>query len=136
MRADFVLWDVQRPAELSYALGANPCARASFTRESLHDAQPRCSFPAALDIAQLRRLAGNVPANVQLDPACRPGMRASAAVVRRAADGDAPVYGVNTGFGKLASTRIDAADLERLQLNLLRSHAVGVGEPLPRAWCA
>jgi histidine ammonia-lyase len=87
--------------------------------------------PGGLDIAQLRRLAGNVPAKVQLAPACRPGMRASAAIVRRAAEGDAPVYGVNTGFGKLATTRIPAADLERLQLNLLRSHAVGVGEPLP-----
>jgi histidine ammonia-lyase len=87
--------------------------------------------PGGLDIAQLRRLAGNVPAKVQLAPACRPGMRASAAIVRRAAEGDAPVYGVNTGFGKLATSRIPAADLERLQLNLLRSHAVGVGEPLP-----
>ena len=44
--------------------------------------------------------------------------------------GDAPVYGVNTGFGKLASTRIGADDLAQLQLNLIRSHSVGVGEPL------
>src|SRR5262249_19357341 len=56
---------------------------------------------------------------------------ASAAVVRRAASGEAPVYGVNTGFGKLASTRIGDADLATLQLNLIRSHCVGVGEPLP-----
>ncbi len=55
----------------------------------------------------------------------------SAAVVRRAAQGEAAVYGVNTGFGKLASTRIDAADLAALQLNLIRSHSVGVGAPLP-----
>ena len=41
-----------------------------------------------------------------------------------------PVYGVNTGFGKLASTRISEADLATLQLNLIRSHSVGVGEPL------
>ncbi|HWI83826.1 histidine ammonia-lyase [Ramlibacter sp.] len=87
--------------------------------------------PGAIDVAQLRRLLAGTAPSLQLDPSCRPGMRASAEVVRRAAAGDAPVYGVNTGFGKLASTRIAAADLQRLQLNLLRSHAVGVGEPLP-----
>jgi histidine ammonia-lyase len=68
---------------------------------------------------------------VSLNPACRAAVRASAAVVQFAAAGSAPVYGVNTGFGKLANQRINAADLETLQLNLLRSHAVGVGEPLP-----
>ena len=51
-------------------------------------------------------------------------------MVQRAAAGDAAVYGVNTGFGKLASTRISAEDLATLQLNLIRSHSVGVGEPL------
>ena len=50
--------------------------------------------------------------------------------MQRAARGDAPVYGVNTGFGKLASTRISESDLDQLQLNLIRSHSVGVGEPL------
>jgi histidine ammonia-lyase len=67
---------------------------------------------------------------LELDDAARAAIRASAAVVRHAAAGDAPVYGVNTGFGKLASTRIGAADLATLQLNLIRSHSVGVGEPL------
>jgi histidine ammonia-lyase len=66
-----------------------------------------------------------------IDPLALPGIRASAAVVQAAADGNAPVYGVNTGFGKLASTRISAADLATLQCNLIRSHSVGVGEPLP-----
>jgi histidine ammonia-lyase len=65
-----------------------------------------------------------------LDPAARTAIRASAAVVQRAAQGDAPVYGVNTGFGKLATTRISQADLDDLQLNLIRSHSVGVGDPL------
>ncbi len=87
--------------------------------------------PGELTLAQLRRLCCVDPGPVQLDPACRPGIRASAALVKRAADGDAPVYGVNTGFGKLASTRIAHEDLATLQLRLLRSHAVGVGEPLP-----
>jgi histidine ammonia-lyase len=70
------------------------------------------------------------PRRWHLDPACRPGIRASAALVKRATEGDAAVYGVNTGFGKLASTRIAREDLATLQLKLLRSHAVGVGEPM------
>jgi histidine ammonia-lyase len=67
---------------------------------------------------------------LRLDPAALPVIEASAAVVQRAAAGQAPVYGVNTGFGKLASTRIGAADLAALQLNLIRSHSVGVGRPM------
>jgi histidine ammonia-lyase len=52
--------------------------------------------------------------------------------VQKAAQGGDAVYGVNTGFGKLANQRIAQDDLETLlQLNLLRSHAVGVGEPMP-----
>ena len=65
-----------------------------------------------------------------IDPAARAGILASAAVVQRAAQGDAPVYGVNTGFGKLANQRISQSQLDQLQLNLIRSHCVGVGEPL------
>ncbi|MBA3295775.1 MAG: aromatic amino acid lyase, partial [Acidobacteria bacterium] len=52
-------------------------------------------------------------------------------VVDRAATGDAAVYGVNTGFGALADTAIPRDSLGALQLNLLRSHAAGIGEPLP-----
>ncbi len=70
---------------------------------------------------------------LQLDPAAHAGIAASAAVVQRAAAGDTPVYGVNTGFGKLASTRIGEGDLATLQVNLIRSHSVGVGEPLAPA---
>ena len=44
-----------------------------------------------------------------------------------------PVYGINTGFGKLASVRIEAADLATLQRNIVLSHAAGVGEPMPVA---
>ena len=69
-------------------------------------------------------------ASLHLDAPTRESIRASADVVRRAAQGANPVYGVNTGFGKLAQTRIDADDLATLQLNLIRSHAVGVGEPM------
>ncbi|MEI8264716.1 MAG: histidine ammonia-lyase [Betaproteobacteria bacterium] len=71
--------------------------------------------------------------HLELDPAARPAIEASAAVVQRTAAGQAPVYGVNTGFGKLASTRIGAEDLATLQLNLIRSHSVGVGQPMAPA---
>ncbi|MBC7602220.1 MAG: histidine ammonia-lyase [Ramlibacter sp.] len=87
-------------------------------------------LPGALTLAQLRRVCAPVHVPVQLPPDCRKAIRASAALVRKAADGDAPVYGVNTGFGKLATTRIAKDDLALLQLKLLRSHAVGVGEPM------
>lgn len=89
-------------------------------------------IPGQLSMAQLRRLCAVVPPPVRLDAACRPGVRASAALVHQAASGGAAVYGVNTGFGKLANTRIAREDLAILQLKLLRSHAVGVGEPLSR----
>jgi len=52
------------------------------------------------------------------------------AVVDRAANTDTPTYGVNTGFGYLADVRVPHADLAQLQVNLLRSHAAGVGRPL------
>ena len=86
--------------------------------------------PGELTLAQLRRLCGAERIPVQVGPSCRPAVRASAGQVRRATEGDAPVYGVNTGFGKLATQRIAREDLALLQLKLLRSHAVGVGEPL------
>jgi histidine ammonia-lyase len=71
---------------------------------------------------------GAVP---KLDPACRPKVEASAAAVGRILARGEPVYGINTGFGKLASVRIPAADLETLQKNIVLSHAAGTGEPMP-----
>ena len=68
-----------------------------------------------------------------LDPACLARVAESAAAVQRILGRGQPVYGINTGFGKLASTRIDAADLETLQRNIVLSHAAGVGEPSPTA---
>ncbi len=58
-------------------------------------------------------------------------VRASRAVVDRKALGDEPVYGINTGFGSFAEVKVAPDALEALQLNLLRSHAAGVGSPLP-----
>lgn len=71
---------------------------------------------------------GAVPA---LDPACRPAIAESAAAVGRILARHEPVYGINTGFGKLASVRIGDEDLARLQRNIVLSHAAGVGDPMP-----
>ena len=85
--------------------------------------------PGALTLEQLQAIHTQT-VQLQLPDSARSAIRASQAVVQRAADGDAPVYGVNTGFGKLANQRISKAQLHTLQLNLIRSHSVGVGEPL------
>ena len=68
---------------------------------------------------------------VTLSADARARTEAARAVVTRALERDAPVYGVNTGFGSFAEVRIGPGDLQALQLNLLRSHAAGVGPPLP-----
>jgi histidine ammonia-lyase len=72
-------------------------------------------------------------AGARLDGATAPIVAASAAAVERILAKGAPVYGINTGFGKLASVRIGAEDLERLQRNIVLSHAAGVGDPVPVA---
>jgi histidine ammonia-lyase len=82
--------------------------------------------PGLLSLQDLARLADGEP----LTLADWAAVDASAATVAAAAAGDAPVYGVNTGFGKLASSRIARDQLSALQLNLIRSHAVGVGAPM------
>lgn len=69
---------------------------------------------------------------VVLHSDCRPQVLAAAEVIAKAAAGDAPVYGVNTGFGKLASLRIAPKDTATLQRNLILSHCAGVGANIPR----
>ena len=69
----------------------------------------------------------------RLEPNVRTAVEASAARVRVAAEGTAAVYGVNTGFGKLASVKIAPEDTETLQRNLILSHCCGVGEGLDGA---
>ena len=66
-----------------------------------------------------------------VDPSARPAVDAAAAVVARAAAGTKAIYGVNTGFGKLASIKIAPQDTETLQRNLILSHCAGVGDPMP-----
>ena len=69
---------------------------------------------------------------VTLDRGCKPAVQAAAAVIAAAANGDVPVYGVNTGFGKLANLRIAPGDTATLQRNLILSHCCGVGAPMAR----
>lgn len=88
--------------------------------------------PGALTLDDLQALhQGHV--SIVIDPSAHAAIATSAAVVQQAAAGEAAVYGVNTGFGKLASTRIAADDLAALQRNLIRSHSVGVGVPMAPA---
>jgi histidine ammonia-lyase len=68
---------------------------------------------------------------VALGDAAADRVRASRAVVDRRARGVEPAYGINTGFGSFAEVKIAPDALEELQLNLLRSHAAGLGAPLP-----
>jgi histidine ammonia-lyase len=85
---------------------------------------------ASLTLADLVAVADGA-SPVALAPAARAEVARSRAVVDRLADGAAAVYGVNTGFGNFAETRISRDDLARLQTNLIRSHATGVDAPLP-----
>ena len=70
-------------------------------------------------------------ADVRLDPGCAAVVAASAEAVGRIVAKGEPAYGINTGFGKLASVRIGPEDLATLQRNIVLSHAAGVGEPSP-----
>ena len=72
-------------------------------------------------------------ADAELAPSVPATMERSRAVVAAAIEGDAPVYGVNTGFGALADTRVGEKDLARLQGAIVRSHAAATGEPLDDA---
>jgi len=69
-------------------------------------------------------------ANVECAPDALERVRVARATVEGIISRGEVVYGINTGFGALVNTRIDASDLERLQLNLIRSHATAVGTPM------
>src|SRR5262245_31014251 len=85
---------------------------------------------SSLTIEQLLDIADGHE-TVTLAATARECVRASRAVVDQRARGDEPAYGINTGFGSFAEVKISPDALETLQLNLLRSHAAGLGEPLP-----
>ena len=86
--------------------------------------------PEAIDLASLRQLWAG--AEARLDDASHQRIAAAAASVDRIVAGGATVYGVNTGFGLLAQTRIPDDRLAELQSNLILSHCAGLGPPLPR----
>jgi len=81
------------------------------------------TFPQLYDVA----LGGE---QVQLTASAIERMSASRAVVDRLVASGETAYGINTGFGKLASVRISAEQVRQLQVNLVRSHGCGVGAPL------
>ena len=87
--------------------------------------------PGQVDLGTLADLYWRSPAAV-LDPSARHGVDRSAALIEEAAAGGDAVYGINTGFGKLANTRIPPEDTARLQRNLILSHCCGVGPALER----
>jgi histidine ammonia-lyase len=85
--------------------------------------------PGDVSLAELRRIyAGGLRLEMAAD--AQAGLLASQATVQRIVDEDQVVYGINTGFGKLASTKIAHDRLAELQRNLVLSHSVGTGEPL------
>jgi len=90
-----------------------------------------CLTPGAVTLAQWREIyRGTTP---RLDSSCLDRVVESAKAVTRILARGEPVYGINTGFGKLASTRIAPEDLETLQRNIVLSHAAGTGEATPIA---
>lgn len=92
----------------------------------------RTLTPGQVTLADLEQIYWNAIA-VRIDPKAHPAIDRAAARIAEVAAGNAPVYGVNTGFGKLASIKIDRADVATLQRNLILSHCCGVGDPLPEA---
>jgi histidine ammonia-lyase len=85
--------------------------------------------PGAVPLADWRAIYRG--ASVSLDPASEAAIARGAATVAAIVARGEPVYGINTGFGKLASVRIGAGDLETLQRNIVLSHAAGFGDPMP-----
>jgi histidine ammonia-lyase len=87
-----------------------------------------CLDGTSLDLQQLRDDA-RAPRHITLAAQAASRIAATRGAVDRAAQGEPAVYGVNTGFGALASRRIAPSQTEQLQVNLVRSHACGVGAP-------
>mgnify|MGYP006277563211 CR=1 FL=1 len=86
----------------------------------------------SLRLEEVARVARGAPVVERLPEEARGRMERSRAAVEEVVEGEEPVYGVNTGFGKLSDVRVSREKLRELQLNLIRSHACGVGDPLER----
>ncbi|WP_185829763.1 histidine ammonia-lyase [Vibrio penaeicida] len=82
--------------------------------------------PGNISLSQLRQVS-RAPVNLSLDPSAIPGIEASTQVVNEVIAENRVVYGINTGFGLLANTRIAPEDLEVLQKSIVLSHAAGIG---------
>lgn len=85
--------------------------------------------PGEVSLAEWRAVYRG--ASASLDERSKERIARSAEAVQRILQKDAPIYGINTGFGRLAQVRIDNEDLAALQRNIVLSHCAGVGEPLP-----
>jgi histidine ammonia-lyase len=85
----------------------------------------------SLTIDDVFRIARGPSVRVSLKPEARRALVKSRAIVERAIGSGQTIYGINTGFGKLANVRVPPDQLDQLQTNLIRSHAAGVGNPLP-----
>ncbi|MEX3007406.1 histidine ammonia-lyase [Hoeflea sp. TYP-13] len=86
--------------------------------------------PGNMSLHQLEDIYWN-KAQVAVDPACRAAVDTASALIESVAGSDEPIYGVNTGFGKLASVKIAPRHTATLQRNLIRSHCCGVGPAIP-----
>ncbi len=88
--------------------------------------------PGSTDLGTLARIWHKI-CPVKLSAEAHPAIAASAKIVAKAAQGEIAIYGINTGFGKLASIKIPTEDTAQLQRNLVLSHCCGVGEALEPA---
>ncbi|HET8623921.1 MAG TPA: histidine ammonia-lyase [Gemmatimonadales bacterium] len=86
----------------------------------------------SLSVGEVVRVARDPAVPVTVDAGARQRLQASRRAVEAAIASGQTMYGINTGFGKLANVRVRGDQLDQLQANLIRSHAAGVGDPLPR----
>ena len=90
--------------------------------------QPLQLNPGLITLEQIFSVINGSVQTFIVDESAKANVESSAVIVAQVLQDDAPVYGVNTGFGKLASVKIDESDAETLQRNLILSHCAGVGE--------
>jgi len=87
----------------------------------------------SLTVSDVVRVARDPEVRVTVAPAARDALLGSRRLVEQAIASGQTIYGINTGFGKLANVRVAPDRLDQLQTNLIRSHAAGVGQPFPAA---
>jgi len=85
-----------------------------------------------LSVLDVYKVAHSTNVQLKLSPKAKSKIEAAHKFILKKAKSGEVIYGVNTGFGILSSVKIDEADLDQLQLNILRSHAAGVGDSLPK----